>query len=480
VETWSSPIVYKESKQDTARDADSIGDISTAPYTQTVKMTSVAVSKSSPAVITAPPEPATMTSSGTIELTPLDSVFVKFPFTALLVFEHLSHEAHEVMTTGSIKKALSQALAHYHPFAGRISSEADGDGFSIRCTGEGAEFIAAAADCSLKEAKILDTSSSNTKILLLDELIVQYPFGSYGSDDPLLSVQVTEFSCGGLVIGVTWSHAVADGAGIAQFLAAVGELARGPSPSVVPARWDDAVSSHLPLPDPILQVMLACPESRDMELLVPLDVTVPSSLIDRVKAESCGHFDGRPCTVFEVVLAVLWWCRVRATMASRPGAPVCLTFAVNMRKHVGAKEGYYGNCIANQLLATATSAAVASAGIMDLIKMIKRAKDQLPGKLKEKVSGGDDDDGQLMRGLGGRYDMLHVSSWRNIGFEQVDFGSGPPARVMFYGRGGAPPPPVPTCVMYPPCKGQDGVNVLSISTREEHAGTFLEELANLA
>jgi hypothetical protein len=56
----------------------------------------------------------------------------------------------------------------------------------------------------LKEVKILEISSlSNTKALLLDELAVHYPFGSYGSDGPLLYVQVTEFSCGGLVLFVT-------------------------------------------------------------------------------------------------------------------------------------------------------------------------------------------------------------------------------------------------------------------------------------
>lgn len=42
---------------------------------------------------------------------------------------------------------------------------------------------------------------------------------SLDADDPLLLVQVTEFSCGGFV--------VADGTGMAQFLQAVGELARG-------------------------------------------------------------------------------------------------------------------------------------------------------------------------------------------------------------------------------------------------------------
>jgi len=48
--------------------------------------------------------------------------------------------------------------------------------------------------------------------------------------DPLLLVQVTEFACGGFVVGVSSNHVIADGAGTVQFLQAVGELARGISP----------------------------------------------------------------------------------------------------------------------------------------------------------------------------------------------------------------------------------------------------------
>jgi hypothetical protein len=32
-------------------------------------------------------------------------------------------------------------------------------------------------------------------------------------------------------------------------------------------------------------------------------------------------------------------------------------------------------------------------------------------------------------------------------------------------------------VVYPPCGGKDGVNVLSLSVKEEHAEAFLAELA---
>ncbi|KAF8776659.1 hypothetical protein HU200_003385 [Digitaria exilis] len=356
----------------------------------------------------------------------------------------------------------------------RIGIADDGEEFSISCNNEGVEFVAASVDCSLQEAKIFgDLSSTRTKAFLY-ELAVFYPAGSYGFDDPLLSVQVTEFSCGGVVLGVTWNHAVADGAGIAQFLTAVGELARGsPSPSVVPVRCDDAVSSFPPLTYPVVHLLLACPDTSDVKLIVPLDITVSSALINRVKAEHHSCFDGQPCTTFEVVLAVLWRCRVRATMSNDPGSPNCLAFTINMRKVVGAKDGYYGNCIATQLVAAATSGMVAEAGIVELVTMIKRAK----AMMGRNGSDDDGDDDQLMRGVIQRYDMMLVTSWRNIGFERVDFGSGAPARVMSHTRQGTPE--VPICMVYPPCKGKDGVNLLLLAVKEEHAGAFFWELAML-
>ncbi|XP_066393720.1 acyl transferase 15-like [Miscanthus floridulus] len=426
------------------------------------------VSKSSSIVVGRPLEPLTMSDGTTIKLSPLDRG--NFPMTVLLLYEHPINNA-----ANTIKTALSQALVHYYPFSGRLVPGGDGissTGSYIDCTGEGvAEFISASADCSLKQAaKLFERSSSSSggggtgTNSLLDELTRCNPAGGYGATDPLLSVQLTEFTCGGFILGVTWSHAIADGAGIAQFLGAIGELARGlMSPSILPVRWDEAVSSLPPPPGSV----------RDVELehspLVVLDVTIPSSFISRNKSKA--EFHGQPrCTTFEVAAAVLWQCRTRATMSiCRPDTLSALSFTVNVRKHVGAKDGYYGNCVVNQHV-MATSGAVAGADIMDLVKMIKQAKDQVPDLLDKKRN---ESSKNRLQGLDGRYNMFAVTSWRNIGFEEADFGSGPPARVMWHEPG---IPPFPICFICPN-KGEDDVSVVSFCVKEEHADAFLQEIA---
>ncbi|KAM0833513.1 hypothetical protein ACQ4PT_064215 [Festuca glaucescens] len=275
-------------------------------------------------------------------------------------------------------------------------------------------------------------------------------------------IQVTEFSCGGFVVGATWNHVIADAAGMTQFLQAVGELARGvPAPSVFPVRSDGSLPCMPPLPR-------SGPPMIGTEEMASLDFTVSWSLIGRIKSE-CGGC----CTVFDAVAAVLWWCRTRAVMSGDTDAPVVLGFMSNVREVVGAKDGYYGNCITVQVV-RATTGTVAGSDIKDLVKLIRLAKEKIPDLFGRIGLGGGTDEQQQKAPE--RYNTLGVSSWRKLGFDTADFGRGRPARVMWQ--------PEKTvmgllCVLCPPCKGKHGVNVMSVCVRAEHADGFLGELANL-
>ncbi|CAL4981171.1 unnamed protein product [Urochloa decumbens] len=396
----------------------------------------VVVRKSSPVVVT-PSEPPAKTTASTIRLSSFDVALYTIPATVLLMFEQPIPDAAE-----TIKRALSKTLVHYYPIAGRIIAGADGGEVHIHCNGEGVTFISATADCALKEAMSLDRSPGGRT--LLDELAVYYPAMRCGPTDPLMLMQVTEFSCGGFVVRVTANHAVGDGAGWAQFLQAVGELARG-------------FSAH-----PLCRSGLSS-----------LDITVPSTAINRIKAEYASRFDGQTCTSFDAVSAVLWRCRTRAIM-SDPETPALFLFGVNLREYLGAKKGYYGNCASGQPV-VATSGVVANGDIMDLVAMIKQSKEKIPEQFK-KSKGTNlqepvDQKRQLDHQL--RYNMLTVSSWRNLGFDKVDFGSGRAARVTPYAHDKLP---FPTCMMSLPHKGKDGANIFTAMLKLEHVDTFLKEL----
>jgi len=449
---------------------------------------SFAVSKCPPVMVrpSMEPAPGKTTATQVVQLSSWDRSYVGFQVAALLIFDAPVHQPVE-----AIKKGLSRALVHYQPVAGRLTVDENEDGglLHVACTGEGVPFVAASAGCALQDHGLLDAPFSTS---LLDGLAVAYP-GAEGCrrTDPLLLMQVTEFACGGFTVGVTWNHTLADGDGMAQFLQAVGELTRAEAdasaPSVAPVRDGRAVSLPL-LSPPVVAAKQWLMLDRGGMGLVYLDVTVPVKLINRIKSEykAAHSSDGGYCTTFEAAVAVLWRCRTRAIIGDDAdydmSTPAPLAFFVNVRKHVGAAAGYYGNCAVTQL-AFATTGEVAGAGdggMNEVVDLIKRAKDQVPDLLRTMGAGGgaveDMGDEEIAAAFG--YNALMVTSWRNIGFDRADFGAGAPAREV----GRWQQSTVPGCMAFLSCRATaaDGERLQTQCVREEHAAAFVAELDQLA
>lgn len=446
---------------------------------------SIVVRKSTPIVVR-PSEPVTTSGSASlIKLSPFDKGLDKVLSTVLLAFEHPIHE-----TVETIKRALSQALVHYYPFAGRLVAAADiGDEAAshIQCSGDGVVFVAASASCALKEAILSNDLSSAGARTLLQKLTVQYPddrsCGGRIDDRPLLLMQVTEFSCCGFVLGVAWNHAVADGAGMGQFLQAIGELARGlPLPTIVPVRSVDDSLPRVPA-DKVIPMELIMPHPVPFSQHAFLDITVPSSLVGRIKDEFGIRFNGQACTLFDTVSALMWKCHTRATM-SDPDAPALLLFSANVRKHVGLKKGYYGNCVTIEIV-RAKCGTVAHGDIIDLVALINHSKEKIGDQFRNNTgsslpqqSAGQNQQRWQQEDAAAvqvPYNVLTISSWRNLGLDEADFGSGRPARIVRYVAENQPS--IPIFVLVPECKRKVG-STFSATMMEGHAEAFLRELAS--
>ncbi|CAO2183617.1 unnamed protein product [Urochloa humidicola] len=424
---------------------------------------SFVVAKTSPPALVLPLKP---TPAGNIPLTSTDKSRLFVSFTSFMVFERPIHEPAE-----TIRRALSHALVYYYPIAGRMAIGAGGD-VHLACTGEGVAFASATAICTLEDIRFLHAPPAIT----LSELSLRYG-GRCGMSDPLAMIQVTNFACGGYVVATTWNHGVADGSGMAQFLQAVGELARGiPSPAVVPVRYDESFPDIPQLMSALLRRAPAGFKSQHIYYAYS-DVTIPWSFVNRVKAEfSRSHAGCQPCTAFEAVTAAIWQCRTRAINAD-PDARTPLVFSANVRRHIGCKDGYYGNCVSSQLV-VATSSAVANGAIVDVVKLIKDAKEKIPESLGKRAGEMELDD-DLVDALCG-YNVLRVSCWGRIGLDAVDFGGGTPERVvtnMEQKRS-------PLCFPCLPCSMNEnddrgGANVVAFCVTEEHVQEFHAELARL-
>ncbi|GJN37288.1 hypothetical protein PR202_gb26224 [Eleusine coracana subsp. coracana] len=242
----------------------------------------------------------------------------------------------------TIERALARALVQYHPLAGRLVLSASGAQLAVDCNRAGVWFTEASAACTLEDVDYLEAPLMVPK----DALLPPTPPEEDEDERALvLLVQVTSFACGGFVVGFRFSHAVADGPGAAQFMNAVGDLARGGNDGVsaVAPQWGrDAV------PDPARAVVGALP-TRDggAKRLEYLAIDISADYIDHFKAQyNAAH--GGWCSAFEVLIAKAWQSRTRAA-GFDPDSPVHLCFAVNARPLLHASlprggAGFYGNC----------------------------------------------------------------------------------------------------------------------------------------
>ncbi|KAL6322455.1 hypothetical protein AAG906_008110 [Vitis piasezkii] len=87
---------------------------------------------------------------------------------------------------------------------------------AVDCNDEGIEFLDAKVNGQLKEL----VSRRNDVIGLLNSF-TQFDSGSAGSvTAPLVVIQTTKFDCGGLAIGISICHAIADGFTMVHFVTA--------------------------------------------------------------------------------------------------------------------------------------------------------------------------------------------------------------------------------------------------------------------
>ncbi|KAK1565348.1 hypothetical protein Q3G72_024546 [Acer saccharum] len=117
-----------------------------------------------------------------------------------------------------LKKSLSETLTHFYPFAGRFK-----DSFTIDCNDDGAVFV---------EAHVHGDMSAILKKPEIDQLEQLLPFNTLQKTDKLnelviLGVQVNHFECGGVAIGVSIWHSIADAATLASFVKIWSTFARG-------------------------------------------------------------------------------------------------------------------------------------------------------------------------------------------------------------------------------------------------------------
>uniref|UniRef100_A0A453S2A1 3'-N-debenzoyl-2'-deoxytaxol N-benzoyltransferase n=1 Tax=Aegilops tauschii subsp. strangulata TaxID=200361 RepID=A0A453S2A1_AEGTS len=397
------------------------------------------VTKSPPALI----PPAGPTPCGTLPFSSIDKTVAGSGFVNLMqVFPPPSISAARkdqgaVAAVAAMRNGFARALVPYYPVAGRIASS----GLAVDCTGEGIWFVEAAASCTLADVDGLDSCP----LLIPGELLLPRPPPGEKLSDLILIAQATRFTCGGFAVGIRFSHAVFDGHGAAQFLTAVGELARGlKAPSVAPV------------------------------------VDISAESIARVKDEfkqAAATSTGEVCSTFDAVTAVVFKCRALALASALPDeTEVRMAFAAStrhlLRGVLPTVEGYYGNCVF-LACATRTGKAVREATLAEVVGAVREAKEAVPARFAGWMRGVEQYDVPPLD-----YSTVTLSDWSRLGFDEVDYGFGAPGYVF----------PLNDHVNFvaalnyvrPPAPRRGGIRVVLRCVEEPHAAAFAVELAKFA
>ncbi|OEL27343.1 Benzyl alcohol O-benzoyltransferase [Dichanthelium oligosanthes] len=290
---------------------------------------------------------------------------------------------------GVIRRALGGALVPYYPLAGWLR-EVEARKLVVDFTSEGVMFVAADADVRLAE---LEAATRLTPPFpCMDQLLFDVDGSNGVLNCPLLLIQVTRLLCGGFVLALRLNHTICDAIGIAQFMSAVAELARGLSAPTVEPAW-----------------------SRELlEARSPPQAGVPSPGLPPNLAAA---------TTFEVLTAALWRART-AALDFPPEEEVRMVATVNFRgvSELGLPAGYYGNaCVAVAVLTTAGALLAGSLG--DAVELVRQTKAALTAEYVRSTV-----DLLVLRGRPGvaLANLFLVSDNRHTGFHRVDLGWGEP------------------------------------------------------
>lgn len=167
---------------------------------------------------------------------------------------------------------------------------------------------------------------------------------------------MTRLRCGGLIFAMRVNHTICDAVGCAQFLNAVGEMAKGALSPSIPPVWErelfDArdppqiTCTHHEYEDVILDSQGSFNETLDQQNLVERSFYFGPKEIKAIRKHLPTHLS--TSSRFELITACLWKCRT-LSLRMNPKETVRISCTVNARgKHnnLCIPSGYYGNAFA--------------------------------------------------------------------------------------------------------------------------------------
>lgn len=363
------------------------------------------------------PFPLTPQSLRSFRLSLLDQLSPPVYVPLLLFYTSKNDHTDKEAKAARLKASLSEALAQFYPLSGRIKDEV-----SIDCNDAGAEFLEARVDCQIMELL------THPDGVVLRQFLPKGIDSSEAATGFLLSVQATFFECGGLVIGISFSHKLGDATSLSNFI----------------KHWSGKSfgSTHLPLPDlstsyllfPPTDLKITLPEVNLNNLICPTITrryVFDASNIQNLKARSAGLNVGNPTRV-EAVSALIWKCARKASN-SHLGylRPSVLAQPVNIRGRIIPPISE--NCVGNLVACFLVQNHEKNLKLQSLVTQLRRGKEEFFKRCQEKLRGNDaasaicniykENIDPINRN---DIDFYIFTSWCRLGLYSMDFGWGKP------------------------------------------------------
>ncbi|XP_048544988.1 tryptamine hydroxycinnamoyltransferase 1-like [Triticum urartu] len=372
-------------------------------------------------------------------------------------------------TNNTLKDGLLATVASFPHLAGRFAIDDHGRK-CLHLNNAGVLVIEATAGADLATALAHDASAHIAEL---------YPKAKKEhADEAVFQVQLTRYTCGGLVIGMASHHQVADGQSMSGFSASWATAVRTnsavlPSPFLDRGATDNPRSPPLPVFDHgSIEFKGKHSSSRSYRVL-PLDriknlaVHFPGEFVAELKARV-----GFSCSTFQCLLAHAW----KKVTAARDLAPDDFTqvrVAVNCRgrEKPPVPMDFFGNMV------------LWAFPRMQVRDLLSSSYPAVVGVIRDAVARVDDeyiqsfvDFGEAQRDvklastaatLGMAFcPDLEVDSWLGFGFHNLDFGGGPPCAFL--------PPDLPidgVMILVPSCAAKGGAH-LFVALDNEHVEAF--------
>lgn len=329
-----------------------------------------------------------------------------------------------------LKSALSKTLTPFYPLSGRVK-----DNYFIHNYEEGVPFIEARVKGHLSDFL------QHPPMELLNQFLPCQPFCQQPNPTVAqVAVQVNMFDCGGIALGMCFSHKINDGITGSSFIKSWAANARGSAYEAINPNLSEASSLFPPqqsLPSYYISLMESLWFSR--RSFRTRRFVFGANAVATLTAKGRSKFVERPTRV-EGLCCFIWRCCMNAcrSISGSPRASV-LSQAVNIRRIAKPRLSRYsiGNLVWSAI--TSYNPDETEMGMQELVALVREGVGKINSEYIKKLSG----EGCVaifehldrLADIGsGKTDVFSFFSWHKFDFSEIDFGWGKPVWVGIFGE----------------------------------------------